>query len=361
MTAFELDWYACDLRTGAVVEELPALTLSDALQRSLSASSSVSVDLTVAGAPPAWPYATLPGRSMLAAADRSTGQLLWAGIVLTRSRGSAQTASLGLATPEAYLDRRYTGDYAAAAADRAAIMAGVAGVVLVDAPPFTIDAPDVGLTGTYSLLDGDDRTVLSALQDLQQQDGWPEWTVDVQWQDAARTTVALVLRIRPQIGVVRDDPDAVFSLPGCITSYAQAESYEAGKGATNVTAYGVGEGSARLRSDIQAATDLLAAGWPRWDYRYTPAASGSDPTILNAQAAQALATMRTGAVAWTVEAAASEAPRLGTDWALGDTIGLHIDPGAGPGHPDGVAVTARAFAWQLDPTNNKITPILVED
>jgi hypothetical protein len=361
VSAFELDWYACDLKTGAVVEELPAITTSNALERRLSASSTVNADLTIAGAPPAWPYATMPGRSLLAAADRLTGQLLWAGIVLTRSRGVAATVSLGLATPEAYLDRRYTGTYTAAGVDQAAIMAGVAGAVLVDGPPITIDAPAVGLTGVYSVGDGDDRTVASALQELQQQDGWPEWTVDVQWANAARDAVALVLRIRKQIGVVRDDPDPVFDLPGCITDYTQTESYEVGKGATHVLAYGTGEGSSRLHSDLYVATDLLAQSWPRWDYRWTPAAGGTDPTALNAQAAQALSQMRTGSSAWAVTAAASAAPRIGRDWALGDSIGIHIDADTAPGHPDGADFVARAYAWQLDPNANTITPILVED
>lgn len=359
MTSVELDWYACDLKTGAVVEELPALTTSNALERRLSASSTVNADLMIAGAPKAWPYATMPGRSMLAAADRLNGNLLWAGIVLTRSRGSAQTAAIGMASLEAYLDRRYTGTYAAAGTDQALIMAGAAGAVLTDAPPFVIDAPPVGATGIYSVADGDDRTVASVLQELQQQDNWPEWTVDVAWSDSSRSTVQLVLRIRKQIGIVRPDPSTVFSLPGNITSYSQDESYEAGKGATHVTAYGVGEGTGRLRSGLYAATDLIAEGWPRWDYRYTPAAATSDPTALNAQAAQALAVMRTGSSAWTVEAAASAAPRVGTDWNLGDSVGLQIDAGASPGHPDGATTVARAYAWQLDITTNKITPILV--
>jgi hypothetical protein len=360
VSAIKLDWYACDLRTGAVVEELPALA-TPMLEHKLSTSSSVTAELTIAGAPPAWPYATLPGRSMLAAADNLTGQLLWAGIVLTRQRGSAATASIGMATPEAYLDRRYTGAYSGFGVDRAAVMAGVAGSVLVDGPPFVVDAPALGLSGTYSVADGDDRTVLSALQELQQQDGWPEWTVDVQWADASRSTVQLVLRVRQQIGVVRPDPDAVFSLPGCITSISQSESYEAGKGATHVLAYGVGEGASRLHSTSYAATDLLAAGWPRWDYRVTPAAAATDPVALNAAATRALAQMRTGASAWTVEAAASEAPRIGRDWALGHSLGIQLDAGAAPGHPAGASLVARAYAWQLDTTANKITPILVED
>lgn len=361
MTAFELAWYGCDLRTGAVIEELPAVTTGQPLERRLSASSTVNVDLTIAGAPPAWPYATEPGHTMLVAADRTYGNLLWAGIVLTRDRGTEATASLGMVTAEAYLDRRFTGDYAAVGVDQASIMAAVAAPALVNGPPIIIDAPAVGITGTYSVLDGDDRTVLSALQELQQQDGWPEWTIDLQWADTAKTTVQLVLRIRPQVGVVRADPDVTFDLPGCITKATQSQSYESGKGATTITAYGVGEGSSRLHSSTYTASDLLTQGWPRWDYRYTPAAAASDPNALNAQASKALTQMRTGSTAWAIEAAASAAPRLGRDWALGDSIAIQIDPNTIPGRPDGASVVARAYAWQLDPTTDTVTPILVED
>lgn len=359
--AVELDYLACDLRTGLVVEELPSLAPGEPLQRRLGASTTVQADLTVQGLSTTdWQYATIPGRSLVVAVDRLTQQPVWPGIVLTRARGSAPAVNLGLATPEAYLDRRYSGTYTAGAGtDQAAIMTGVSAAVLVDGPPIIVDAPAIGVQGTYSVLDGDDRSVLSVLQELQQQDGWPEWTIDVQWADSAHTTVQLVLRIRQQIGKIDTNPEAVFDFPGCVTSYAQTESYETGKGATTVTAYGTGEGSARLHSDLYTAADLIAAGWPRWEYRYTPSAGGTDPTALNASAAKTLAAVRTGSSAWTVQAAASAAPRLGRDWNLGDSLRLQV--AASPGHPQGTDIVARAYAWQLDPGADSLTPILVED
>lgn len=362
MTAIELDWYAVDLKTGIVLEELLSLAPSGALERHLGSSSTGQADLTVTGAPANWQYVTQPGRSMLLAADRLTQQPLWAAIVLTRQRGSADTVQLGMATAEAYLDRRYTGDYTAAAGtDQAAVMAGVAGSLLVDAPPFVIDAPALGVTGTYSVADSDDRSVLSSLQELMQQAGWPEWTVDPVWTDTTHSAVQLALRVRRQIGIVRSDPETVLDLPGCVTTYAQAESYEAGKGTIDVTAYGTGDGAGRLHSDLYSADDLITAGWPRWSYRYTPAAGGTDPIALNAAAAKTLSQLRTGTSAWTVSAAASAAPRLGRDWNLGDSIRLHVEPGSAPGHPDGVDLVARAYAWQLDAAGDAVTPILVED
>lgn len=359
MASLVLDYYACDLKSGIVVEELQSLS-PGTLGRTLGSSVTANADLALAGAPAEWVYATQPGRSMIVAADRLSHQPVWAGLVLTRQRGSDPTAQLGLATPECYLDRRYTGAFdASGGADQVAIMTGVSSALLVDAPPFVIDAPAIGVSGVYSLQDGDDRTVLSSLQELQQMDGWPEWTIDLQWADAQRSAIQLVLRIRPQIGVVRPDPEAVFDLPGCITGYYQLESYESGKGATDVLAWGEGEGSGRLHSDTYTATDLIAAGWPRWVYRYTPASNTTDPAALNASAALTIAQMRLGSRVWSVTAAADAAPRLGADWALGDSIRVQI--AKSDGHPDGADVVARAYGWTLDTEGNAITPILVED
>jgi hypothetical protein len=360
MAAVELDWLACDLKTGVVVEELLSLVPAGSLGRALGSSTSANADLGLAGAPADWVYATQPGRSLLVAADRFTQQPVWAGVVLTRDRGSADTAQLGMVTAEAYLDRRYTGTYSATVpTDQAAIMTGVSAAALVDGPPITVDAPALGVTGTYSVLDGDDRSVLSVLQELQGMDGWPEWTIDVGWADGARSAVQLILRVRQQIGVVRADPDATFDMPGCIVSYQMAESYEAGRGATVVQAMGEGEGTNRTTSAVYTATDLITAGWPRWTYRWTPATGITSRTALDTAAAKALAQQRTGATSWMVTAAASAAPRLGRDWQLGDSIRIQIT--SSPGHPSGATVVARAYGWELDAAANTVTPILVED
>jgi hypothetical protein len=230
----------------------------------------------------------------------------------------------------------------------------------VDAPPFTFDAPTVGMTQDYAVDDGDDRTILSVWQELMAANGGPEWTVDVQW-NTNQTGFILPVRVRAAsgIGAVTNSPEAVFDLPGCIASYTFTESYEDGKGATQVTAYGDGEGAARLRSDVLTADDLLAAGYALWEYRYTPASATTDPVALNAGAAGSLASMATGAKAWDVTAVASRAPRLGTDFALGDSVGVEVT--RSPRHPGGASTVARCWSWQLDPTADTITPILVED
>jgi hypothetical protein len=216
------------------------------------------------------------------------------------------------------------------------------------------------VAATYEVADGDDRTVLSVWQELMDQDGGPEWTVDVAWA-ADRTGFTLPVRIRAAngVGVVTAAPMAVFDLPGCVSQYTLTESYETEKGATSVRAYGDGEGDARLQSDDHTADDLLAAGYARWDYRFTPASASTDPVALNAAAAGALSAMAAGSTVWDVTATASAAPRLGRDFALGDSVGVQITHS--PRHPDGAATVARCWSWELDPTADTVRPILVQD
>ncbi|MFF1483151.1 hypothetical protein ACIGZH_01590 [Streptomyces sp. NPDC058319] len=354
-----LTWYGCDLRTGGIIEELPSLTPQGALTRRLGTSTSTSVALAMAGAPTDWEAATAPGRSLLVAVDTEIDRPIWAGIPLPREGGSAPEVTFSAATPEAYLDRRYTGTRIMVQQDQATVVTALMTEPLTQGPPFVMDAPPTGVLMDYQVQDSDDRTVLSVLEEISGAEGGPEWTIDVEWADAARTGFVLPVRVRPTIGVQAAAPEAVFDFPGCITSYSLAESYEAGKGATVVLARGDGEGAARLSSAPAVATALEAAGQPRYEYRFTPGAGLTDPDQLNAHAAKALALMQTGSAVWTVQAAVPAAPRLGRDWSLGDTVQVSVT--RSPRHPAGAEVVARAWSWELEPGTDVLRPILVEE
>ncbi|KFK91486.1 hypothetical protein IX27_00165 [Streptomyces sp. JS01] len=355
----ELAWFGCDLRTGQIIEDLPGLRPTGGLSRRLGQATSASFELDLGGAPRGWQEATDQGRTLLVGVDTHTDLPVWAGIVLPREGGSANTVTLGAATPEAYLDRRYTGTQVLIQQDQATVLAALMTAPLTQGPPFVMDAPPTGVLIDFQVLDSDDRTALSAMQEVMGQDGGPEWTIDVEWASAAKTGFVLPVRVRKAIGTQAPQPEAVFDFPGCVTSYTLAESYEAGKGATVTTARGEGEGDSRLSSPSKIASDLEAAGWPRYVHRFTPASGITDPAQLDAHAAKALALMATGAKVWTVEAAASQAPRIGRDWGLGDTVRICVEHS--PRHPDGAEVVARAWSWELDPAADRVRPILVEE
>ncbi|MEO3978763.1 hypothetical protein [Streptomyces sp. CAU 1734] len=357
-TPVELTWYACDLRTGGIIEELSAVTAGQALSRRLGTYTTTTVDLALPGAARDWESATDPGRTLLVAVDRAADLPLWAGIVITRDGGSSETLALGLATPERYLDSRYPGTHGLVQQDQADVITALLAPVISDDLCFVMDAPPTGVLMDYTVEDGDDRSDLSCLQELMGADGGPEWAVDVEWAPG-RTGFVLPIRVRPAIGTQNARPEAVFDFPGCVSSYTLAESYEQGKGATVVVARGEGEGAARLTSGEHVATELLAAGWPRWVHRFTPASGLTDPAQLDAHAARALALMQRGAAVWTIDATASASPRLGRDWVLGDSVRLSV---AGSlRHPAGADTIARAWGWELDPDADTVRPILVED
>lgn len=355
---YRLAWFGCDLRTGYIIEDLPALKPTGALSRKLGVSTTLQAELPLGGVTREWEWATAPGRTLLVAVDMDTDTPLWAGAVLPRDGGSATTVQLGAATLEAYLDARYPGTQVLLNKDQADIVAALAAPALTGGPPFVIDAVATGTTMDYLSSDGDDKTILSCLTEVMGMEGGPEWTVDVVW-NAGHNGFQFPLRVRKQIGMIDATPEAVFDFPGCVSTYSLAESYEREKGATRVIARGEGEGESRLTSRVQEATDLTSSGWPVWEHRYTPSSGITDPDQLNAHAARSLALMARGAQVWTMEAVGSHAPRLGTDWALGDSVRLAVE--TSPRHPAGATVVARCWAWELEPAANRVRPILVEE
>ncbi|WP_055527230.1 hypothetical protein [Streptomyces graminilatus] len=357
MSAVTLAWFGCDLQTGGIIEDLPALTPSGALSRRLGDLTTLQATLTLPGAPRGWAEATAPGATLLVAVDTATDTPLWAGAVVSREGGSGQSVQLGAATLERYLDGRYPGTQTLIGADQAAVVTALVTPALTDGPPLVIDAPATGVTLDYLTQDGDDKTILSCLQELMGMDGGPEWTIDVTW-NAAHNGFEFPLRVRPSVGL-HTATSCTFDFPGCVAAYTLAESYEAGKGATVVVARGEGEGISRLTSSPHVATVLIANGWPRWEYRFTPATGVTDPDQLEAHAARSLALMAQGAQVWSVEAVASRAPRLGQDWGLGDSIHLAVE--TSPRHPAGADMTARCWSWELDAGADRVRPILVEE
>ncbi|MEU9436608.1 hypothetical protein [Streptomyces sp. NPDC048252] len=358
MTALELAWYGVDLRTGGIVEDLPSLKPSGALGRKLGASTTLQLELALDGAPRGWEEATAPGRSVFVAVDTFTDTPVWAGVALPREGGSAGTVQLGAATLEAYLDARYPGTQTMLTVDQATVVTNLVTPALTAGPPFVMDSVATGVTMDYLSDDGDDKTILSCVSEVMGLEGGPEWTIDVVW-NASRNGFQFPIRVRRQIGVQSTAPEAVFDFPGCVSEYALAESYEQGKGATRVTARGEGEGSSRLTSTPHDATALLANGWPLWEYRYTPATGVTDPDQLNGHAAKTGTLMAQGGQVWTMQAVASQAPRLGTSWGLGDSIRLSVERSRR--HPAGTEVVARCWAWELDPSSDSVKPILVEE
>lgn len=349
-------WYACDFLTGYIICELPSLIPQGALSRRLGTYTSTTFNLLLGGAPDGWQAATQYGRVLLVAC--ADDEPAWAGSATVRNRGSAPTADLTAATAEGYLDRRYAGDLTFTATDTALIAAGLVAPVAATVPCMDVITTLTGTLADRVYVDSDDKTVYSNLTELMGTDGGPEWTVNPVW-NSDRSGFRLEVVIGPQIGTILASPTAVFDYPGCVASYQEASSYEDGKGATVIRATGAGEGTTRAVSSDHTST-LIAAGWPVYEYRWSPGSDITDTTILDSHAQAALTLMESGASAWSLTAAWSQAPLLGTDWQLGDSVRLVVEAGESPGHPEGADVSARCWAWEWDTAAGTVAPIIVE-
>jgi hypothetical protein len=363
-------WLGADLVSGQIVEELPNLRPSGALSSLLAAYTSTAFSLPVPlgghGAPPRnWLGATEPGRTMLVAVlgDRP----VWAGIVLTRRGGTVATVDLGCVSLEGYLDRRYVRDHSWTGQDEASVIAaGLVGDAQVEGIGFTVDAPATGTLRDRDYADRDDVTVYQRLRELMAVIGGPEWTVVLDWTTANQTAVKKIIRVRKRIGYASAAPNAVFatgsasavlsSVGASEATYELAEDYSSGKGANHIVATSSGEGDSRPQSAPARDTALIAAGWPRWEYRYSAGSSILDTATLNAHAQSTLGIMARGARPLTITARADAYPMLGTDWSAGDDVGYEL---TGHRHPAGLTGVARAVGWELDPAAGTVSPILL--
>ena len=343
-----VEWLACDLVSGQVIADLtPCLATDGPLSRRIGTETTVEATVDLSGAPANWEAATEKGRAMLVALADTVP--VWAGIVQRRVGGSDTTVRLSLVTAEGYLERRFVSEHDMDGQDTGLIAAAV--LADADGTCLVIDSPATGATVEEFYTDPDaDKTVLAVLQELSDAGG-PEFTIDPAWNG---DRIALVARVRPRLGAASA---AVFTFPGDVTGYELTESYEDGMGATDVVAYGEGEGADRWASEPQVATALLAAGWPRYEHRYTPAQGIDDDAQLNAAAAGELAAIQTGTSLWAFASRASVGPRLGAEWGLGDTVTVQVI--SSPRHPSGVEFAGRVVAWEWDPRGDTVTPVLM--
>lgn len=364
-------WYGCDLVTGKLIAPLHDIT--GAVSRRLGEATSASLTLPLPRAGPgAVPLTTIeqatePGRSMVVAVVNDVPS--WGGIVLVRRGGTDVPLELGCVTIEGYLDRRYVGDHdwtSSQGVDEATIVAGLLADAQTEGIGLILDIPATGRRRRRQYFGQDDATVLSRLQELMRVVGGPEWTVDLDWVDNSQTAVAKLFRLRPRIGIAASTPTAVFrttaasvfgSRGGSEARYTYTEDYSDGRGANHVVATSSGEGEDRPQSVPARAEDLLAAGWPRWERRWSPSSSITSQDVLDEHAASELARRQAGARTWQMIVRWDAYPRLNVDWRLGDDVGWRA---VGHRHPDGVVSQGRAIGWDLDIQAGTVVPIILD-
>jgi hypothetical protein len=383
LAAVTLQWLCVDLLTGGVICEAPTLIAKDPFRRTIGRYETQTVDLIIdpfvegsigghfpgpytypgdypagstpmtgGGIDPSWLRGTLPRAAALIAYRGDPGYevIHWGGIVLRRQRAiGSNRVTLTLATPECYLDRRYTGAYTTVSRDQNLIVSDLISSFVAASTGLPMTVSVVGSAGTSrqrTYNDYDDKTVYATLGELAGLLSGPEWTAHWTW---ARNpdVIAPILYVGNRIGNAAQpgmSPPVTFDSANLIEGSLD-ENFSTGMGANDVLATSSGQGLARPSARSTAAT---FDGAPRYEYRFQPATSIQDTLTLQNHADRALALLDNGTNTITLKATA-DAPsaRLGVDWNIGDDIGY--DYGTSPVFPNGLSGVARCIGYEADP------------
>lgn len=317
---------------GLILADLPDLQIKSAA-RTLGRYESTTATLPIATAPGDWEFFTEPGIGAIIVVSQRVDDSnypiddpvpIFGGLIVRHSR-SVDSVELSLATPEAYFDRRYTGDKNYVATGQNLIIKDLLDdFVLADGPDFRIELLDVSASSRdREYKDQDDKTVYSVMTDLMSVAGGPEWTVGWEFQHNPER-VTPVVYVGSTIGTQVADglsPLATFEMPGCVTDFEFIHDYSSDAGANYITATSSGQGDSRPQVSVSNLSDTHR---PKYEYRYSPSTSIKDIGTLAGHATSALGRMRPGAKSLSLTALSDLAPQLGVEWDIGDEVGYSI-------------------------------------
>jgi len=356
-----LSFVSVDILTGKVLADLEDLTFSGSLKETYGRPEQLTVSLPVASAPEGWVTATRPYSVALVCLADDGARPLWGAIVTNRKTGLGPSIELSMATIPEYFDRQFLGNETFTARPqnllvkdlvekyaknpRAAGMFGIPLRVQVEG------GNGVARDKTYA--DKEDKTLLSALQDLSGLEGGPEWVVE--WENNNQV-ITPVLRVSDRIGAsapVGLLPSVQFSAPGCVSDAVYEESYKSGDGANDIMATSSGSSDARPQSSHQRT---LNDGRPTVEFRWSPSSSITQIPTLDSHARRVQAAFADGMAMLSLTANRYEAPELGAEWRLGDDVYVDL---TSPAWAGGLTGTARVVGWEL--TETTVSPTLLLD
>lgn len=356
----ELTWLGCAATTGEVVAELPGLAVSGSLQQIINGYSSLSATLPIVdGVSPDWLAATEPNAAYLVLL--ADGEPVDGYLVLKRESTEGDSVSLGLASVTAYFDRRFVGDESYTNTDQNAIVADVVNTYVADSLAISVDAAASAQVRTRPYTDSDDKSVLSVLRELSDDQDGPEWAV--RWERGTlgdRVTYRPVLIVSDLLGVEPLPglaPAVTFDFPGAVSGIKFVEDFGSGQGANVVRAVSSAQADERPESPDQVD---IPTGQLRLDARITPSTSITDVDTLTSHARAALVRMRDGARGWVISLNADTAPRFGADWWLGDVVRLSVAAGSTARWPGGASALFRVVGCNWNPSNTpSVEPIVI--
>lgn len=364
----DVEWWAVDFKTGNRVGRLNVAS-SGSVSRIIGQPTDATVRVrtadngeTLAG----WDEMTQPRRTLLMAVDKDGDQIIWGGLARRRTSKSDAWVEVSCDTLEAYFSQRYVGSVVSwTDADPSQIAADVLALI-TDLPPLTVRTTMTGNAVVDGFYDEPDRKRIGeVLSDLSGLANGIEWTVDLEWADAAHTQVRYAVRVAPRIGVSPTYPTQ-WKMPGCVTDFAFIEDGGENNFANDVVAYSSGEGDSKPRSTRYEDTPLLAL-YARFERRFDPARSITSTQTLDQYAEAELARTRLGLTQLEVTANLDAAPQVNRDWALGDDIDVSLTCdrfpqaiGSDGFKQAGYERRLRTVGWTMDLDARTIIPKMLE-
>lgn len=363
----EYRYWACDLRTGTKVAQLPLKPNGPLPDRISDVGTTVFTCDQAAVLSDGGDFigTTTPGRTVIVAEREykgdSTSDILWAGIVTARRAGSGAAATLNCATVPAYLDSRYAGSHTYTGVPGHTdqqIIADLLADAATEGLNFILDVNCPTLRSVRYLAP-EHKSVLTCLKDLADMEGGPEWRIVTRWASADRLAIEHVFLARTRLGWA-GEPNIRLDFPGCINGYEVDDDYTSGHGGNHITAVtseGVPSTPAR---DVQGIT---SQGWARWE-AVIETSGDLNTAGLNGVAREALSKRARGQSTTSIVLSLSQGPQYGRDWTLGDNALWFVaapEPGAdppSPRHPDGHEDVIRIIGVAIDTANDTLIPEL---
>lgn len=369
----DLEWWAVDFKTGQ--RFIPVqVQARGKLQKFLSMGTEATVSVRCAQdgvALPGWDDATAVGRMLLVAVDVESRHIVFGGLVRCRVSTDGPWVTCSLDSVERYFNRRYVNTVLSwNNVDVAQMAADALAPIVADLAPLVLDVTMTGttLSGFYDT--SDNLRVGDLLDNLSALSGGIEWTVNLEWVDAAQTQMRYVVRIAPRLGTsaatVTDWTPTQWTMPGCVQSFEFIEDFGEETGANDTLALSSGEGESKPRSTRYEATELLGS-FARFERRFTPASSITETSTLDQYAESDHAATRLGLSQLSITANLDAAPRVNLDWWMGDDIDVALTCERFPRRlgsdgfwEPGYTRRLRTVGWELDLDARTIIPRIRE-
>lgn len=361
-------YWACDLRTGNKIAQLP-LKPNGALPDRISDVGTTAFTCDQAAVlrdGGDFIGVTTPGRTLVAVEREyegdSVSDILWAGAVTARNAGSDAEATLNVATVPAYLDSRHVGTHTYLGGPGDTDTQIITDLLISDAAlegiPFILDVACPALRAVR-YLEPEHKTVLACLKALSDMEGGPEWRVVTRWATTDRLAVEHVFVARPRLGWAAA-PNIRFDFPGCINKYDVDDDYTSGHGGNHIVAVTTEGAPSTPARDVQGITQQ---GWARWE-AIVETSGDLNAAGLDGVAKEALTKRARGQATANITVSLSNGPQYGRDWTLGDNALWFVaapEPGQdppSPRHPNGHEQVIRVIGVALDINSNTLTPAL---